>query len=346
MKQRRVYTAGELARKLDLELRGDAGVPIDGLATLRNARPGKLSFLSSQAYAEQLSGCQASAIIIHPEQAHLSPCTSLLSSAPYVSYAHASQLFQIDALAANGIHVSAVVSPAAVIAPGVSIGANAIIEDGVKIGSGSHIGPGVYIGSNSVIGNNCRIYANACIYHGVVLGDRVIIHSNAVIGADGFGFAFDGEQFIKIAQLGGVSIADDVEIGAGSTIDRGSLDDTIIAEGVKIDNQVQIAHNCRIGKHTIICGCVGIAGSTHIGAYCTLGGGVGIVGHIKLCDRVVVSGMSMVSKSIDKPGMYSSGTGLMESTEWKKNIVRFGQLNQMSKRLRELERLTRKQYRE
>ncbi|MDT8428647.1 MAG: UDP-3-O-(3-hydroxymyristoyl)glucosamine N-acyltransferase [Pseudomonadales bacterium] len=343
MKQRRVYTAGELARKLGLELQGDADVQVNGLATLRTAGPGKLSFLSSPSYVSHLSACQASIVIIHPDQAHLSPCTSLLSSAPYVSYAHASQLFQIDnQTATDGVHASAVISPDADIAPGVSIGANAVIEEGVRIGSDSYIGPGVYIGSDCIIGNNCRIYANASIYHSVVLGARVIIHSGAVIGADGFGFAFDGKQFVKISQLGGVNIGNDVEIGAGSTIDRGSLDDTLIAEGVKIDNQVQIAHNCRIGKHTIICGCVGIAGSTHIGAYCTLGGGVGIVGHIKLCDRVVVSGMSLVSKSINKPGMYSSGTRLMASAEWKKNIVRLGQLNQMSKRLQELERLTNK----
>lgn len=341
MKSRRVYTLGELARKLDLTLRGDEAIQIDGLATLRSADKGKLSFLSNPAYARQLASCQASAVIVHPAQADQWPGACLLSDTPYVSYAHASRLFEPDTDVSAGVHSSAIVSPAARIAPDASIGANVVIEAGVEIGAGSVIGPGVYIGSDCIIGNNCRLYANATLYQGVILADRVVIHAGAVIGADGFGFAFDGKRSVKIAQLGGVSIADDVEIGAGTTIDRGALDDTVIEEGVKIDNQVQIGHNCHIGRHTVICGCTAVAGSTRIGAYCSIGGAVGIVGHISLCDRVMVSAMSLVSKSVTRPGVYSSGTGLMESTEWKKNIVRFGQLNQMSKRLRELERLTR-----
>jgi UDP-3-O-[3-hydroxymyristoyl] glucosamine N-acyltransferase len=183
------------------------------------------------------------------------------------------------------------------------------------------------------------LYPNVTVYHDVAIGDAVVLHSSVVIGADGFGFAFDGRRSVKIAQLGGVRIGNDVEIGAGSTVDRGALDDTIIEQGVKIDNQVQIAHNCIVGEHTIICGCSAIAGSTSIGRYCTIGGGVGIIGHLRIADKVMISAMSLVSQSIGESGIYSSGTGLLESKEWKRNIVRFRQLDDMAKRLRELEKI-------
>ena len=183
------------------------------------------------------------------------------------------------------------------------------------------------------------MYPNVTVYHDVAIGNAVVLHSSVVIGADGFGFAFDGRRSVKIAQLGGVRIGNDVEIGAGSTVDRGALDDTIIEQGVKIDNQVQIAHNCIVGEHTIICGCSAIAGSTTIGRYCTIGGGVGIIGHLRIADKVMISAMSLVSQSIGESGIYSSGTGLLESKEWKRNIVRFRQLDDMAKRLRELEKI-------
>ena len=183
------------------------------------------------------------------------------------------------------------------------------------------------------------MFPNVTLYHEVRIGDNAVIHSSVVLGADGFGFAFDGKRSIKIAQLGGVLIGDDVEIGAGSTIDRGALDDTIIGHGVKIDNQVQIAHNCVIGEHTIICGCSAIAGSTTIGRYCTIGGAGGVIGHLQIADKVMISAMSLVSQSIAEPGIYSSGTGLHQSKEWKRNIVRFRQLDDMAKRLRELEKI-------
>jgi UDP-3-O-[3-hydroxymyristoyl] glucosamine N-acyltransferase len=176
------------------------------------------------------------------------------------------------------------------------------------------------------------------LYHEVTLGDRVVIHSASVIGADGFGFAFDGERSVKIAQLGGVRIGNDVEIGAASTIDRGALLDTIIGEGVKIDNHVQIGHNCVIGKHTIICGCAALAGSVTVGEYCIFGGGSGAVGHITVADRVQVSAMALLSKSVTEAGMVSSGTLASPTPEWKRNALRFQQLDNIAKRLKELER--------
>lgn len=339
MSNQTVYTLGELAGLLEVELYGDPSIPITGLATLKSAEAGQLSFLSNPRYASQLATCRASAVIVEPELAAVCQVAQLRSAAPYVTYARASQLFAPIRRTATGIHPSASVDASAQIGANVSIGANVVVESGVVIGDGCSIGAGTCIGADSRLGADCTLYPNVTLYHGVSIGDRVVLHSSVVVGADGFGFAFDGRRSVKIAQLGGVRIGDDVEIGAGSTVDRGALDDTVIEQGVKIDNQVQIAHNCVIGEHTIICGCSAIAGSTSIGRYCTIGGGVGIIGHLRIADKVMISAMSLVSQSISESGIYSSGTGLLESKEWKRNIVRFRQLDDMAKRLRELEKL-------
>ena len=341
-KKQSLYTLGELAELLDVTLVGRADIGISGLATLKTAGPGQLSFLSNPRYTSQLSNCRASALIIHPDQADRSPCACLISDSPYVTYARVSQLFApADSdTEAPTIHPTASISSTAKLAADVVVGAHAVIEDRVTIGAGTRIGAGTSIGKDVTIGSNSVLYANVTVYHQVVIGDNCILHSGVVIGADGFGFAFDGEQSIKIAQLGGVRIGHDVEIGASSTIDRGALDDTIIEQGVKIDNQVQIGHNCVIGKHTIICGCTAVAGSTTLGSYCLIGGASAFAGHLTIADKVVVSAMSMVTKSLDT-GAYSSGTGIMESSLWRKNVVRFSQLNEISKRLRELESMTR-----
>lgn len=340
MSKKTSYSLGELAELLEVELRGDSALRVDGLATLRSAVPGKLSFLSNPRYVSQLASCRASAVIIDPELASACQSAQLVSSSPYVTYARASQLFLKDESAGAGIHPSANVHPSAVLGENVSIGSHVVVEANAEIGDGSVIGAGSYVGARSRIGKHSRLYPNVTVYHDVSIGDRAVVHSSVVLGADGFGFAFDGRKSIKIAQLGGVQIGEDVEIGAGSTVDRGALDDTIIGNGVKIDNQVQIAHNCVIGEHTIICGCSAIAGSTTIGRYCTIGGAVGIIGHLQIADKVMISAMSLVSQSIAEPGLYSSGTGLLESREWKRNIVRFRQLDDMAKRLRELEKIT------
>lgn len=340
MSKKTVYSLGELAELLEVELRGDSSLLVDGLATLRSAVPGKLSFLSNPRYVNQLASCKASAVIIDPEQASACQSAQLVSTSPYVTYARASQLFLKDESADAGIHPSANVHPSAVLGENVTLGCHVVVEANAQIGEGTVIGAGTYVGARSRIGKHSRLFPNVTVYHDVSIGDRAVVHSSVVLGADGFGFAFDGRKSIKIAQLGGVQIGDDVEIGAGSTIDRGALDDTVIGNGVKIDNQVQIAHNCVIGNHTIICGCSAIAGSTTIGRYCTIGGAVGIIGHLQIADKVMISAMSLVSQSIAEPGIYSSGTGLLESREWKRNIVRFRQLDDMAKRLRELEKIT------
>ncbi len=335
-----IYTLGELSRLLDVELRGNPSLEVNGLATLKGAGAGQLSFLSNPRYAHQLATTKATAVILDAAFAAQCPSAQLISSAPYVTYAKASQLFECDATSDEGIHATAIIDPTAIIEADVSIGPYCVLGKNVRIGKGTRIAANVTVGDDTRIGTDCHLYANVSLYHRVHLGDRVVLHSAVVIGADGFGFAFDGRRSIKIAQLGGVRIGDDVEIGAGSTVDRGALDDTIIEQGVKIDNHVQIAHNCIIGEHTIICGCSAIAGSTSIGRYCTIGGGVGIIGHLHIADKVMISAMSLVSQSIPEAGIYSSGTGLLESKEWKRNIVRFRQLDDMAKRLRELEKIT------
>lgn len=336
------YTLAELSSLLDVPLQGDGNIVITGLATLERARPGNLGFLSNPRYKQQLASCQASAVILHPDLAADARMACLLSKAPYVTYARASQLFanlsNRQSFGATGVHASAIVSPDAIVADDVVLGPNVVVGAGAVIASGCRIGANSYIGENVSLGEHSVLYPLVTLYHDVRIGARAILHSGVVIGADGFGFAFDGQRSVKIAQLGSVRIGDDVEIGAGSTVDRGALEDTVIEDGVKIDNQVQIAHNCVVGAHTIICGCTALAGSARVGRYCVLGGGVGVVGHLTIADRVTVSAMTMVNQSIEKPGLYSSGTLMQESALWKRNALTLGKLAELSKTVRKLEK--------
>lgn len=338
MTKKNHYTLGELAQLLDVELRGDSACVIRGIASLTQAVSGQLGFLSNSRYSGDLISTQASAVIVDASNATLSPCNCLISKNPYVTYAKASQLFALYTTEVREVHVSASIHPDVSIAADVSIGANATIDRGATIARGTRIGAGTYIGINARIGEDCAIAANVSILHDVSIGDNAIIHPAVVIGADGFGFAFDGQSRVKIEQLGTVKIGADVEIGAGSTIDRGALDDTVIEQGVKIDDQVHIAHNCVIGAHTVLCGCAGVAGSTTIGKYCQIGGGVGILGQLEIVDRVNITAMSLISQSIDKPGYYSTGTGQQETSAWKRSIVRFRELDEMARRIRRLEK--------
>lgn len=334
------YTLAQLAELLDAKLVGDGQCEITGLATLQTATSGQLSFLSNPSYAGQLKTSQASAVIIEEKFLDSCPSNKLVSSLPYVAFAKATQLFDDASDNAVGVHESAVVDPTAVLGENVSVGANAVVAAGVTLGDDVVVEAGCLIGEDARLGDGCRLHGNVTLYHRVSLGKNVEIHSGAVIGADGFGFAFDGSKSVKIRQLGSVTIGDDVEIGAGTTIDRGALEDTEIGNGVKIDNQVQIAHNCKIGEHSIICGCVAIAGSVTIGKYCIMGGASGAVGHISIADKVQVSAMSLVSQSIDEAGMYSTGTIQNKTSDWKRNAIRFQQLDSIAKRLKEIENST------
>jgi UDP-3-O-[3-hydroxymyristoyl] glucosamine N-acyltransferase len=333
------YSLGDIASRLNLRLIGDPDCQIRGLGTLASANTGDISFLSNLSYLGQLANTSASAVIVEESQADVVPTNVLVADQPYVAFAYVSQLFAEQPEVVAGVHASACVADTVSLGEGVCIGANVVIEEDVEIGANSSIGPGTVIGRGVRLGENCRLHAQVTVYHGVRIGSRVNIHSHAVIGADGFGFAFDGERSIKIQQLGAVLIGDDVDVGAGTTIDRGAIEDTVVEDGVKIDNQVQIGHNCHIGAHSVICGCTAIAGSAKIGRYCVLGGASGMVGHLTLADGVKISAMSLVNKSISEPGTYSSGTGQMKVADWKRAIVRFHQLDGLARRVKELERL-------
>lgn len=326
-----------LAQLLGLELNGARDIPITGLATLEKAGPSQISFYTNKRFHQALCRTRAGAVILRAEDAGSCPVTALVSKNPYAAYARLSQLFAPKPDAALGIHASAVVDASVRIAPDASIGPHVVIGADTEIGARVRIAANTVIGRGCVIGADSQLMPNVCLYDGVRLGSRVLVHSAAVIGGDGFGFATEDDEHHKIAQLGGVLIGDDVEIGAGTTIDRGALDDTVIEQGVKIDNQVQIAHNVRIGANTIICGCSAIAGSSVIGKNCIIAGAVGVINHVSICDKVTVTAMSLVNQSITEPGVYSSGTGLSDTASWRKNIVRFRQLDEFWKRLQSLE---------
>lgn len=343
--QSHCYRLDQLAQLLETDFVGDGAYEVFGIATLANAGAGQLSFLSNPRYRKELISTRAGVVIVSPDMVDACPCHCLVSDSPYRVYAKASQLFLPHLNHPNGIHPSAVVAPTARIDSSASIGANCSIADDVTIGPDSILYPGVSVGERSSVGAGCRIYANVSIYHDVSIGDRVSLHSAVVVGSDGFGYApaadFNNEGWVKIAQLGGVRIGDDVEIGAGTTIDRGALDDTVIGNRVIIDNQVQIAHNVTIGDNTGIAGCAAISGSTRVGRNCTIAGGAGLVGHIVIADGVHITAMSMVTRSITERGSYSSGTPMMNTREWRRSAVRFSQLDDLARRLADLEKKSR-----
>ena len=333
-----MFLLGELATRLNLEFSGDPERKIIGLASLGSAGSQQLSFVSDSKYLPQLLQTDAGAVIVAQELAGQCPADFLLSENPYLSFALASQLFDNAPRPAPGIHPSATVSPDSRVDPSATLGPNTVIESGAYIGPGVILDAGVYIGRDSRVGAGSRIFPGTVLYHDVHLGENCLIQGQAVLGSDGFGYAPNGNEWEKICQLGGVRIGDRVEIGAGSTIDRGALEHTVIEDGVIIDNQVHIAHNCSIGKNTSIAACCAMAGSTKIGANCTFGGMVGLAGHLVICDNAHFTGQSMVTKSITEPGSYSSGTGLMRSQDWRKSAVRFSQLDSMQRRLKALEK--------
>jgi UDP-3-O-[3-hydroxymyristoyl] glucosamine N-acyltransferase len=333
-----VYRLGELADRLGLTLSGDAQREIAGLATLAAAGPDDLAFIVSEQYLTQLARTRAAAVILAPEFVDQCPVDCLICDSPYLAFAKASHLFDRSPQTLPGVHSSAVVAADAQVHASAAVGPHAVIEAGAVLEAGAVVGAGVYLGHSSRLGAGTRVFPNAVIYHDVHVGANCIIHSQAVLGADGFGFAPGAAGWEKICQLGGVRIGDRVEIGAGTTVDRGALEHTVIEDGVIIDNQVQIAHNCRIGKNTAIAGCTGLAGSTIIGANCTLAGGVGVVGHVEICDNVHITGMTMVTKSIAQPGSYSSGTPMASTGDWKRSAVRFSQLESIQQRLAALEK--------
>ncbi|MFL6588216.1 MAG: UDP-3-O-(3-hydroxymyristoyl)glucosamine N-acyltransferase [Luteimonas sp.] len=327
------HTAEALAQRFGLVVRGAPETTVSGVATLATATGSQLAFLSNPRYRPQLADTTAGIVVLREADADGYAGTVLIAKDPYVAYAKIAALFDPASDAPVGIHTSAVVDPSAQVDASASIGPHVSIGARSVIGAGATIGAGSVIGEDCVVGDGSRLIARVTLVKRVRLGARVTIHPGAVLGSEGFGLAMDAGRWINVPQLGGVVIGDDCDIGANTTIDRGALEDTTLAEGVRLDNLIQIGHNVRIGAHTAIAGCVGIAGSTKIGSYCLLAGKVGVAGHLEICDKVVVHAMTMVSASITEPGEYSAGIPAQPTREWRKNAVRIRQLDSLARRV-------------
>lgn len=331
------WTVRALAERLGLRCEGDGEREIVRVASLESAGPDCLSFLSRAPLLDQLACTDAGAVIVAPEHAGLVRRTAIVADNPYAAYARAAQLLHPLPIPQAGIDSSAIVHESARIGADAHVGPHAVIEAGAKIGNGAVVEAGVYVGAGASLGSGTRVGPRGVIRHGCRVGDRCLLQPGVVVGSDGFGYARDGESWVRIPQIGSVVIGDDVQIGANTTIDRGTLDDTVIGDGVILDNQIQIAHNVRIGEHTAVAGCAGIAGSAVIGRRCTIGGAVGILGHLEIVDDVHVTAMSLVTRSIDTPGTYSSGVPLEPNAAWRRNAVRFRQLDSIARRVSALE---------
>jgi UDP-3-O-[3-hydroxymyristoyl] glucosamine N-acyltransferase len=332
------YRLAEIVQRFGGELLGDPDVVITQVATLETAGPGHISFFSNTRYRKQLEHTRAGAVILTQEVADATERARIVCKDPYAYFARLSALLNPLPPVQPGIHPSAAIDPSARVSPKASIGAFVAIGARCEVGDGTVVEPGCVLGSDVRVGRDCRLYANVSVYHDCIIGDRAILHSGVVIGADGFGLAWENGRWNKIPQIGRVVMGDDVEVGANTAIDRGALDDTVIEDGVKLDNQIQIGHNCRIGAHTAIAGCVGIAGSTHIGRYCRIGGSAMIGGHLEIVDNVEISGGTTVPKSILKAGTYTSLFPISSHREWLKNASHLRHLDGLVARLRELER--------
>jgi len=332
------WRLGDLASELGVELHGDADIVVNRLGTLSSATSGSLSFLANPTYQKQLRETRASAVILTEAMAADCPVATLISAQPYNVYAEVSHFFNAAPQLPVGIHGSAVVANDALVDVSARIGPNVVIESGAKVGEDVEIGSGCVVGAGSVIGKQTRLHSNVTLCYGVVLGSRCVLHSGVVIGSDGFGFAPSNTGWHKIAQNGSVIIGDRVDIGANTVIDRGAIEDTLIGDGVLLDNQIQIAHNVVIGEGTAIAGQTGIAGSTKIGRHCTIAGSVGIAGHLTICDNVHITMRTAITRSINTPGSYSSGTAMSETSLWRKNAARFRRLDALAKRVGVLEK--------
>jgi len=333
-----MMTLGHIAEQLGLLLKGDANVEITALAPLSQATGQHLSFVAKAGSLSELADCRAGAVIVKGDWAEHWTGSYLVSDNPYLAYAKATHLFDNRPTLSQKIHERALISPHATLGSDVTVDAGAVVEAGVTIGEGAWIGANVYVGQDSHIGAHSRVYPGTVLYHGVRVGHHCTVHANAVIGADGFGFAPCADGWTKIVQLGGVRIGNWVEIGAGTTIDRGALNDTVVDDNVILDDQVHIAHNVHIGARTGIAACTGVAGSTVIGQDCTLAGMVGVGDHLTLADNVHVNGQCRVSRSLTEPGLYAPGTAIQPYSKWSRSAVRFEQLDEMAKRLKTLEK--------
>lgn len=333
-----VFTLSYLSQVTESSLHGDPDCEIHRIAPLEKAQPGEISFLNNPRYLTDLQNTKASAVILPPQYLNDSPTNALVHENPLWIYTKLAELFFQTTPSEPSVHPTAIIGKDCTIDPTVSIGPYCVIGDYVSIGKNTVIQASCTIGARVTLGENGLLWPRVTIYHGATIGNRVIIHSGAVIASDGFGNVQNEGTWVKVPQIGSVLIGDDVEIGANTTIDRGAIEDTVIGNGVKIDNQIQIAHNVHIGDHTAIAACTGIAGSAYIGKNCMIGGGANILGHIKIADNTIIAGASSVGRTIDTPGFYLSAFDALPHLKWKKNLVRFQQLDELIKRLFKLEK--------
>jgi UDP-3-O-[3-hydroxymyristoyl] glucosamine N-acyltransferase len=333
-----MFTLGQIAEHIGAQLRGDADYVVDGVATLASATSSNLSFLANSKYRTQLASARAGVVVLSAEDAESWSGNALIARNPYLAYAKAAALLHPQPVSELGVHASAQVHASAKVSDQVSIGAGAVIAAEVSIGAKTTISAGVVLAESVVIGENCWIGPNVTILHHCQLGNNVVVESGTVIGSEGFGWAKDGARWVKVPQIGRVIIGNDVSIGANCCLDRGAIEDTVIEDGVKLDNFVQISHNVRIGQHTAMAGHSGVAGSTQVGQSCTIAGMAGVAGHLTLADNVHVTAMTLVSRSLSAPGVYSGNLPVEENALWRKNVARFRQLEAMAKRLKALEK--------
>ncbi|MEW9824796.1 MAG: UDP-3-O-(3-hydroxymyristoyl)glucosamine N-acyltransferase [Candidatus Symbiodolus clandestinus] len=333
------HTLRELAERVGATVIGDGDISITGVASVRHARLGDITFLAERAYRNQLADCQASAVILAESDQVYWTGNALVTRNPYLCYAKVAQCLETTPQPRPVISATAVVAPDVTLGDNITIEDYAVIESGVQIGDGTIIGAHCTIGERVKIGHRCRLWPQVTLYHNVTLGDDCRIHSGTVVGSDGFGFANDRNQWIRIPQLGRVTIGNRVDIGAGTTIDRGTLEDTQLADGVIIDNQCHIAHNVVIGAHTAIAGGVIIAGRVKIGQYCRIGGASVLNSAIEICDYAAVTGMAMVMRSITEKGVYSSGIPAESNAVWRKKTAQLLKIDQLYQRVKALEQI-------
>jgi len=329
---------GELAVRFGCELRGDPGVEVQRVATLADADAQSVAFVANPRYRTQLAATRAAVVVLDEASAAGCPCAALISANPHATFARIAAVLHPAPAGTPGVHPSAVVAPGALIDPTAHVAALCVIGASARIGARAYVGPQCLIEEGVQVGSDVRLVGRVTLCRGVSIGERTVIQPGAVIGGDGFGFAQDAGRWLKVPQTGGVRIGSDVEIGSNTTIDRGAIDDTVIEEGAKLDNLIQIGHNVRIGAHTALAACVGVSGSTSIGRRCMIGGQVGIGGHLTICDDVMITGCTMVSHSVSRPGVYSGGIPLEEAHTWRRLVGRFKRLEALAARLKSLER--------
>jgi UDP-3-O-[3-hydroxymyristoyl] glucosamine N-acyltransferase len=333
-----MYTLGDISERIGAELRGDPSRIVKRVSPIDDSCPDSITFLTQHRYKKHLLTTQAGAVLLTADAADACPVDCLVVKNSKKSFISLVNLFEKKITSVTGIHATAVVSPSAIIHPEASIGPHCVIGDSVVIGSRTVLQANCVVMSDCAIGSDCTLFANVTLYKNTRVSDRVIIHSSAVLGADGFGNVLDGKKWVKIPHLGGVYIGSDVEIGASTTIDRGVVNDTIIEDGVKIDNQVHLAHNVRVGENTVIAGCVGIAGSTIIGKQCVIAGAVKIVDNISIADGVIIQAAAVVLKKIEDTGVYGGAIPAQPVRIWHKLCLSFFHLADVRKRIKKIER--------